>query len=231
MHIHYFQHVPFEGLSCIADWAAKGNHTLTHTRWYEKTDTAALADAEWLIIMGGPMGVYEQDQYPWMPNEIALIREAIQQNKKVLGICLGAQLVAAALDANVYPHTQTEIGWFPVDLSFQDKAAPLQTVLPQHFNTFHFHGDTFDVPAGATRFAASAACSHQAFIYNDRVIGLQFHMELTPESLQDMLNAGAATIAAGGSFIQSEEKIHQHENLLTQNNDILFRLLDYMAAL
>jgi GMP synthase-like glutamine amidotransferase len=231
MHIHYFQHVPFEGLSCIAGWAAKGNHEVTHTRWYENADTTALSNAEWLIIMGGPMGVYEQDQYDWMPGEIALIREAIQQNKKVLGICLGAQLVAAALDANVYPHTQTELGWYPLDLSFQDKAAPLASVLPQHFNTFHYHSDTFDVPAGATRFAASAACSHQAFIYGDRVIGLQFHMELTPQSLQDMVDVGTATIAAGGPFIQSKEKIYQHRNLLTQNNDIMFSLLDYMAAL
>lgn len=231
MHIHYFQHVPFEGLSCIEDWANKGNHEVTHTRWYESTDASALDTAEWLIIMGGPMAVYEQDQYAWMPTEIALIREAITQNKKVLGICLGAQLIAAALDANVYPHTQTEIGWFPLDLSFQEQAAPMQTVFPQHFSTFHFHGDTFDVPAGATRFAASAACSHQAFIYGDRVIGLQFHMEFTPESLTDILNACAASITAGGPFIQSREKIQQHNSLLKQNNDIMYRLLDYLAAL
>lgn len=231
MHIHYFQQVPFEGLSCIADWAAKGNHTITHTRWYESTDITALANADWLIIMGGPMGVYEQDQYPWMPVAIDLIATAIRQNKKVLGICLGAQLVAAALGANVYPHTQTEVGWYPLDVTFQDQATPLQAVFPQHFNTFHFHGDTFDVPAGATRFAASAACSHQAFIYGDRVIGLQFHMELTPDSLTGMLDFGAATIAAGGPFIQSNEKIQQHLDLLKQNNDIMYRLLDYLAAL
>jgi GMP synthase-like glutamine amidotransferase len=181
--------------------------------------------------MGGPMGVYEQDQYHWMPGEIALIQAAVQQGKKVLGICLGSQLLAAALGANVYPHTQTELGWYPLDLSFQDQATPLQAVFPQHFNTFHFHGDTFDVPAGATRFAASAATSHQAFIYGDRVLGLQFHMELTPASLHDMVQFGATTIAAGGPFIQSEEKIHQHEHLLTQNTNIMYRLLDYMAAL
>lgn len=231
MHIHYFQHVPFEGLSCIADWANRHQHQVTYTRWYENTDTSAVAAADWLIIMGGPMGVYEQDHHPWMTTEIALIREAIQQNKKVLGICLGSQLIAAALGANVYPHTQPEIGWFPLDLSFQGQAAPLETVLPHHFNTFHFHGDTFDVPAGATRFAASAACSHQAFIYGDRVIGLQFHMELTAESLQEMILHGAGAIAAGGPFVQNEEKIRQHMNLLTQNTENMYRLLDYMAAL
>lgn len=177
------------------------------------------------------MGVYEQDHHPWMTTEIALIREAISQNKKVLGICLGSQLIAAALGANVYPHTQPEIGWFPLDVSFQERAAPLEGVLPSHFSTFHFHGDTFDIPAGATRFAASAACSHQAFIYGDRVIGLQFHLELTAESLQEMILHGSNAIAAGGPFVQSEEKILQHANLLTQNTETMYRLLDYMAAL
>ncbi len=116
-------------------------------------------------------------------------------------------------------------------MSFQGQAAPLEGVLPPHFNTFHFHGDTFDVPVGTTRFAASAACSHQAFIYGDRVIGLQFHMELTAESLQEMILHGAGAIAAGGPFVQSEEKILQHANLLTQNTETMYRLLDYMAAL
>ncbi|MEC5142566.1 gamma-glutamyl-gamma-aminobutyrate hydrolase family protein [Chitinophaga sp. 212800010-3] len=231
MHIHCFQHVPFEGLGCIANWATTKGHNVTFTRWYESTDTASLEAADWLIVMGGPMGVYEQAKYPWLTTEITLIREAILQGKKVLGICLGAQLTAAALDANVYPHTQPEIGWFPLDVSFQGGAAPLQQVLPNHFNTFHFHGDTFDIPAGATRFAASAACSHQAFVWKDRVIALQFHMELTAEGLLEMIAHCAGSIAAGGPFVQTEEKIRQHINLLAQNNETMYRLLDYMAAL
>ncbi|MCW3463608.1 glutamine amidotransferase-related protein [Chitinophaga nivalis] len=232
MHIHCFQQVPFEGLGCMADWIKQKGHQLTYTRWYDtQPDSSAAAAADWFIIMGGPMGVYEQDQYPWMPTAITLIREAIAQNKKVLGICLGSQLIAAALDANVYPHTQTELGWYPIDFTFQDRAAALASVLPHRLNTFHFHGDTFDMPAGATRFAASAACSNQAFIYGDRVIGLQFHAELTPDSLQAMVDHGAGIIAHGGPFIQSAEKIRQHNNLLTENNRTLYRLLDYMEAL
>ncbi|MFY0254869.1 type 1 glutamine amidotransferase [Chitinophaga sp. 30R24] len=231
MHIHYFQHVPFEGLGCIAAWAAQHQHRITSTRWYENSDTTGLQEADWLIIMGGPMGVYEQDLHPWMQTEIKLILEAIQQNKKVLGICLGAQLTAAALGAAVYPDTQKEIGWFPLDLTFQDKAAPLAHILPHHFNTFHFHGDIFEIPANATRFAASAVNSHQAFIYGDRVIGLQFHMELTSEGLQEMLHHGADALAAGGPFVQSEEKIYAYHDLLIPNNETMYRLLDYLAAL
>ncbi|WP_143305244.1 type 1 glutamine amidotransferase [Chitinophaga vietnamensis] len=232
MHIHYFQHVPFEGLACIEDWIKQEGHRLTGTRWYEATaDTAPLVDADWLIIMGGPMGVYEADQYPWMAGEITLIREAIQQNKKVLGICLGSQLLAAALGAKVYPHTQIELGIYPIDFTFQDNAAPLIDVLPQHMDTFHFHGDTFDIPANATRFAASSACNNQAFIYGDRVIGLQFHMEVTPDALPGMLDFGKEVIAKGGQFIQSREDILAQQHLLKDNNNTMKRLLQFMAAL
>ncbi|CAL1516903.1 type 1 glutamine amidotransferase [Chitinophaga sp. MM2321] len=231
MHIHYFQHVPFEGLAAIADWIKQEGHTSSATRWYEDhPDHTQLANADWLIIMGGSMGVYEQDRYPWMETEITLIREALAQHKKILGICLGAQLLAYALGANVYPHTQQEIGWYPVDFTFQHLAAPLEQALPHRLNAFHFHGDTFDVPPGVTRFAASAACSNQAYIYGDRVIGLQFHMELTPDTLREMLDHGADTISTGGPFIQSPDKIRQHLNLLTENKQAMFRLLDFMAA-
>ncbi|WP_160711906.1 glutamine amidotransferase-related protein [Chitinophaga solisilvae] len=232
MHIHYFQHVPFEGLAAIADWINDKGHTLSQTIWYDAApEISGLAAADWLIIMGGTMGVYEQDRYPWMQQEIELIKAAVSQGKKVLGICLGSQLLAYSLGAQVYPHTQVEIGWYPIDITFQDQAAPLEHVLPHRLHAFHFHGDTFDVPPGATRFAASAATSNQAFIYGDRVIGLQFHAELTPSALQGMLNFGKPYIEAGGPFIQSMEKIHQHTNLLTENNQAMFRLLDYIAAL
>ncbi|HVI45687.1 MAG TPA: gamma-glutamyl-gamma-aminobutyrate hydrolase family protein [Chitinophaga sp.] len=232
MHIHYFQHIPFEGLGVIKDWINRKGHHLTATRWFDGSpDTSGFAGADWLIVVGGTMGVYEQDQYPWMKTEISLIREAISQQKKILAICLGSQLLAHTLGADVYPHTQLEIGWYPIDITFQDRAAPLEKVLPHRLNTFHFHGDTFDVPPGATRFAASAATSNQAFIYGDRVIGLQFHTELTPASLDEMLIPGETAIRSGGPFIQSMEKIHQHLGLIPENNQMLFRLLDYLEAL
>ncbi|NIG53504.1 gamma-glutamyl-gamma-aminobutyrate hydrolase family protein [Chitinophaga sp. Cy-1792] len=230
MHIHYFQHVPFEGLGCIADWINTHQHRLTATRWFEPdADTSEAANADMIIIMGGPMGVYEVAAYPWLTEEINIVKSAVAKGKKVLGICLGSQVLAAALDANVYPHTQQEIGWFPIDFTFQDKAAQLLGVLPQHMIVFHWHGDTFDIPAGATRFAASAACSNQAYIFNN-AIGLQFHLELTPDSLQDMLKNGIGEIAAGGAFIQHQDTILQHQELLTDTNNTLIRLLDYLAA-
>ncbi|NML37430.1 type 1 glutamine amidotransferase [Chitinophaga sp. G-6-1-13] len=230
MHIHYFQHVPFEGLASIADWIAQGGHTTSHTRWYDEApDTTGLEDADLLIIVGGTMGVYEP--YPWIPTETSLIREAIDQGKKILGICLGSQLLAHALGANVYPHKQLEIGWFPIDITFQEQAAPLEKVLPHRLNTFHFHGDTFDVPAGATRFAASAACSNQAFIYGDRVIGLQFHMEMNSAAILEILRYNTDVFQRSAPFVQSPEKIEQYLHLANENNQTMFRLLDYLAGL
>jgi len=230
MHIHYFQHVSFEGLGCIADWCRTQGHTLTATKWFEpNAGTEAAATADWLIIMGGPMGVYEQDKYPWLATEIQIVKKALEQQKKVLGICLGSQVLAAALGANVYAHTQKEIGWYPVDFTFQDQAASLHGVLPQHMEVFHYHGDTFDIPAGATRFAASAACNNQAFIY-DNAIGLQFHIELTPDSLLAMVEHGQDDLAAGGAYVQPRNEILANTAQLTVNNNALVNLLNYLAA-
>ncbi|MBC9930435.1 type 1 glutamine amidotransferase [Chitinophaga qingshengii] len=232
MHIHYFQHVPFEGLASIADWIARTGHTTSHTRWYDDDpDTSGLEEADLLLIVGGTMGVYEQDRYPWMQTELDLIRKAIGRGQKILGICLGAQLLAYALGANVYPHTQPEIGWFPIDITFQEQAAPLENVLPHRLNTFHFHGDTFDVPPGATRFAASAACSNQAYIYGDRIIGLQFHMEMNSNAILEILRCNSGAFANEAPFVQSPEKIEQYLYLANENNQTMFRLLDYLAGL
>lgn len=231
MHIHYFQHVPFEGLGCIADWINQHGHQLTSTHWYKEQPDKLPEDIDWLIVMGGTMGVYEIDEFPWIKTELDLIAQAIKENKKVLGICLGSQLIAAARGADVYPQTQKEIGWFPIDVSFQKQAASLENVFPNHFSTFHFHGDMFDIPQGATRFAASAAGIHQAFILGDRVIGLQFHMEMKPENIEEIIGYNMDTLEAGGPFIQRPEMIRQHFDLSQVNNEIMFRLLDHMAAL
>lgn len=231
MHIHYFQHVPFEGLGSIADWIGNKGHDLTFTRWYEEPASSLPENTDMLIVMGGTMGVYEINQFSWIKTELQLIEEAISKNIKVLGICLGAQLIAAALGADVYPQGQKEIGWYPLDVSFQQQAAVLDTVFPNHFPTFHFHGDMFDIPQGATRFAASAAGAHQAFIKGDRVIGLQFHLEMTPESIEDILAHSTEVLEAGGTFVQQATTIRQHFDLLPVNNEIMFRLLDYLEAI
>lgn len=230
MHLHYFQHVSFEGLGCIEQWAADKGHQLSSTRWYEMPGLhPAWETADWLIIMGGPMGVNEQQQYPWIGEELRAIQAAVEQGKKVLGICLGAQLIAAALGAAVYPNPQKEIGWFPVTFSTDLLPTGLQEILPPAVTVFHWHGDTYAVPSGAVIFASSDVCAHQAFIFQERVMGLQFHLEVTAAAVEDMLVHGAAELQPADRIQSAEIIREQQQQHITTNNQLMYRLLDYLA--
>lgn len=224
MHIHYFQHVPFEGLGCIADWISRKGYKVSVTRWYANDTPPPLAETDWLIIMGGPMGVYDQDKYPWLETEKNYIRDAIQQGKRVLGICLGAQLIAAAMGAKVYPNQQKEIGWFPVHF---EKTAPLVDFMPVTATVFHWHGDTFDLPENSVLFASTPACRHQAFVYGDKTVGLQFHFEATEASVAEMLEHGQSELVED-TYIQRAEGIVAGNGHIALNNQLMFSLLDRM---
>ncbi len=133
------------------------------------------------------MNVYEEAEYPWLAAEKAFIAAAIGAGKPVLGICLGAQLIAAVLGGTVSKGPQPEIGWYPVELTPAGRELPLFAGFPDRFTALHWHGDTFSIPPGATHVASSAACANQAFAYDGgRVVGLQFHLEETRESLAQL---------------------------------------------
>jgi len=200
MKLHYLQHVPFEGLGSIATWAQKHHHTLSVTRLYLGESLPPIQTIDGLIVMGGPMNIDQEDQYPWLVQEKQFIEQAIQTNKMVLGICLGAQLIAQVLGAKVYPGRAKEIGWFP--LQKVDTDSPIFAGIPSDLRVFHWHGDTFDIPAGASRLASSEACQNQAFIYGDRVLGLQFHLESTPASVQALIDQCADELVEG-KYIQT----------------------------
>lgn len=144
-----------------------------------------------LLIMGGPMAVYEMDRYPYLVNEAQLINAAIKANKHVLGVCLGAQMVAHALGARVYAGSRKEIGWYEIALTPDGMKDPLMSSLAMDGKSaaqvFQWHGDTFDLPAGAVRLASSGLYPNQAFRYSDRVYALQFHIEVTPKIVFDWL--------------------------------------------
>ena len=149
-----------------------------------------------LIVMGGPMGVYESDRYPFLAQEQELIRRAAGAGRPVLGICLGSQLIAAAFGARVYPGSQKEIGWYAVEVTAPDD--PLAAGLPPRFMGFHWHGDTFDLPAGATRLFRSSLYENQGFRIGSNVLALQFHFEVTAAMISEWLaDAGcSAELAA-----------------------------------
>ena len=160
---------------------------LTVTRFFEDPALPDVDDLDLLVIMGGPMSVNDAANYPWLVAEQEFIRKAIDKDKAVIGICLGAQLIAGSLGAAVYPNREKEIGWFPVTAEPMSDTEDVFT-FPQELLAFHWHGETFDLPEGATRLARSAACENQAFQLGQRVIGLQFHLETTPAGARDLVH-------------------------------------------
>lgn len=233
LRIHYFQHLVHEDLGSIENWVSARGHTTTCTRFFEPNPVIpALDDIDWLIVMGGAMGVYEHDKFPWLKDEWAYIRQAIDAGKTVLGICLGSQLIAHALGARVYPGPAKEIGWLPITKTEAGKTSPLLAVMPDPFTVFHWHGDTFDLPAGATLLAGSSAVAHQAYSYGDRVLALQFHLEATERGVTDFLREDGddGEIAAGGTWVQPKDVIRSGMHNTTTTNRVMTALLDRLAA-
>lgn len=187
MKAHYLQHVPFEGLGSIETWLQSMRADVSVTRFFEEPALPDPADIDLLVIMGGPMSVNDEADHPWLAAEKQFIRSAIENDKAVIGICLGAQLIAGAMGAAVYPNREKEIGWFPVTGTQPDNMEELFT-FPQELLVFHWHGETFDLPDGAMRLARSDACRNQAFQLGKRVIGLQFHLETTPDTARDLVH-------------------------------------------
>lgn len=206
MRIHYLQHVSFEDLANINVWAKGKGHSITCSRLYNEEDLPSIDNFDWLIIMGGPMNIYEDKKYPWLVREKKFIEKAIKDNKIVLGICLGAQLIAEALGGLVQKNRYKEIGWFPVSLAQEVISKENSFSLSKEFMAFHWHGDTFSIPKGCTRLAFSDACENQAFEYNRSVLGLQFHLESSIDSVKKLItNCGDELIE--GNYIQKPDHI------------------------
>lgn len=189
MRVHWLAHVPFEGLGAIEDWVARRGHALSCTRLYAGEALPQPATFDLLAVMGGPMGANDAAHYPWLVDETVLIRRACEAGRGVLGICLGAQLIAASHGARVYRNAQPEIGWCEIERTAQALRHPLGQAVPERFTSFHWREDIFDLCTGATWLARSAGCAHQAFAPGWRTLGVQFHPEITALAIQGMLAA------------------------------------------
>ncbi len=227
MRIHYLQHVPFEPPANIENWAKSKGFQIKGTKLYENEPFPDFSSFDMLVIMGGPMGVYDEDKYKFLVKEKIFIENAINLDKKVFGVCLGAQLIADVLGAKIYKNKYKEIGWFPVNITEEGINSKNFEGFPKEFVAFHWHGDTFDLPNGAVKVAFNRATENQAFEYNNgNVLGLQFHLETTYNSAKELIQNSEEELKEKGVFIQSSEEILSKKDNFQTIEDLLFKLLN-----
>lgn len=225
MRVHHLQHVPFEGLGSMEAVLKEKGHTLTATHFYRGETLPLLDTIDLLIVMGGPMGVYDEEDYPWLKPEKRFIKAAIDAGIKVLGICLGAQLLADVLGARVTRNHHREIGWFPIARNDDMETTLFNEILPAQAQVFHWHGDTFEIPKGAQLLASSMACLNQGFIFNDRIVALQFHLETTPDSAALLIENGRHELN-GSPFVQSESQMLKNPERFATINGLMRSVLN-----
>jgi len=227
LNILAFKHFDFDDPQAIAQWAALNGHRLT------VADPSAGVRAEWLeqtellVIMGGPMSVYDEAECPWLKAEKRWVEQAIRREIGVLGICLGAQMLADVLGGRVYRHKHKEIGWHPIARTTEKH--PLFEGMPERFYSFQWHADTYDLPHGAVRLARSEGCGEQAFAYSDHVLALQFHLEATPSCIGRMLTEWESELTEPGPFVQSASAIREACGRSRESHRMLHGLLTKTA--
>ena len=228
MRLHYIQHVPFEGIANIQGWAENQGCRISGTHLYRLGKLPSPDDLDWLVVMGGPMNIYEEKEYPWLAAEKKFIGTAIEKGKIVLGICLGAQLIADVLGGRVVRNRYKEIGWFPVSLKPEGLASAPFRGFPDEFPALHWHGDTFSLPSGAAMLAESEACPSQAFSSNGgRVLALQFHLESSVESVRALIQ-NCSDELVDAAYIQRADDILGNKGNFSIIHSSMHRMLENM---
>jgi len=210
--LRVFQHAVHEGLGSLETFFAARNAEIAYTRLFAGDAPQDPAAYDFLVVLGGPMNVYEEDKHPWLAAEKRSILAAFDAGKPVLGLCLGAQLMSVALGGQVTRNPHREIGWWPVEKlpGLGDHWAA--SCFPDRFETFHWHGDTFSIPPGATALFRSEGCARQGFAWGDRAVGLQFHPEITPGDIDAWIRASEAEGGGDlvpGTYVQSPEAMRE----------------------
>lgn len=230
MRVVCLQHVRYESPGAIAAWARARGHALEVVIPLLE-DYPAPDSFDMLVVMGGPMAAYDEPGFPWLASEKAFIRATIDAGRLVLGVCLGAQLVACALGGSGRPHVVRELGWFTARLTMDGEATRVLSNLPNEFVVGLWHGDTYELPADIPSAAVTEACLNQAFESHDgRVIGLQFHLEWSLDDLAELAQHHGDWFEQGGDFVQSRESFLAPGEALPRGNELLFHLLDAMEA-
>lgn len=223
--LHYLQHVEAEDLAYIETWAKERGFAVTATRLHLGETLPSIDTFDWLVVMGGPMNIYEEDQHPWLAPEKQFIRKAIDARKTIVGVCLGAQLIADVLGAKVTKNEHIEIGWFSARLTNAAEKLPMFNDIPESFTAFHWHGDRFDIPEGATHILESDACREQGFLYDNHVLALQCHLEETCKSIEHLL-ANFQHEMVPGEYVQSVAEVRGGVKAIRPMQQVLTHLLD-----
>ncbi|MBN1781847.1 type 1 glutamine amidotransferase [bacterium] len=224
MHIHFIQHVPFEDPAFISQWILKRQYRMTVTQVYRSVPFPSPDRFDGLVILGGPMGIGDSNRHPWMDKEFRFIENILKSEKPILGICLGAQMIAHVLGARVTGNPHREIGWFPVRLTESGKNHPCFQDMPETIMAFHWHGETFSMPDGAVHLAESDACRHQAFAFNSHVLGLQFHLESTADSIRHLAEHCPGDLTTG-PFVQSASTMLRGASAHVQSTELRCEML------
>ncbi len=212
-------------------WLVERGAEISSTRFFVPHKLPSLEGIDLVIVMGGPMSVNDEADLPWLMEEKRFVRDAISSGVAVLGVCLGAQLIASVMGSRVYANPQKEIGWFEIESVLPEGATRSEVFrFPDVATVFHWHGETFDLPPGATRLARSTACENQAFQLGRNVIGLQFHLETTPASMNAITTACRDELAPD-AFVQSEECIRSvSPETFGQMHELMGAVLDHLLA-
>jgi GMP synthase (glutamine-hydrolysing) len=224
--IHFFQHVSFEGPAEIGKWIDVCGYSTSFTRFYQGEAPPEPVEADLLVVLGGPMNIYQEKEYPWLVKEKKAIEQAISKGMKVLGICLGAQLIARVLGAEIFKNPEKEIGWFPVTLTEAGKNSNFFRNFPSSFSPLHWHGDTFEIPKGAVHLAKSEGCINQAFSYGENVLALQFHLESNKDSIEKLITNSAEDLNEPGRFVQRDESALLNRESIAGSSKLLFEMID-----
>jgi len=228
MKILFVIHAAFEAPGCIETWAKKRGHQTQIVSPYKGEKIPNINDFDFLVVMGGPQSPLEMDKAPYLADEIALIKQAIIKHKRIIGICLGAQLIGEALGAKTERSPHREIGMFLVELLHEAKFDPVFGQFPEKFDVMHWHSDMPGIPKGATLIAKSEGCPRQIFRYGDRIYGFQCHFELTQELVKGMIEHCPDDLKAG-TYIRSVKELMYAD--YSQINAKMDTVLDYLANL